>query len=139
MSNLRQFDAAARVRLARVCGLLGSAHDGEALNAARAADRLLKECGVSWLDALAAGVPAATVGPHRSKPASGRYEPPLADWPSMARDILRSAFASEWERDFTTNLLDRWQGRTLTRRQASTLSEIWCFCRRADAQVEWPA
>lgn len=110
--------------------MLGSAHDGEALNAARAADRLLRECGVTWLDALVAGVPAASIEPpmpRRRKPVQ-----PM-DWADMAREVLQSDAASAWARGFARSLLDRWQGRPLTRRQAAALTEIWNACRAADA------
>jgi hypothetical protein len=40
-------------RLGRVIALVGSAHDGEALAAARTADRLLREAGIGWGDLLA--------------------------------------------------------------------------------------
>jgi len=37
-----------RERLARVLGMLGSSHDGEVLNAARLAVRIVKESGSIW-------------------------------------------------------------------------------------------
>jgi len=37
-----------RERLAAVLGMMGSDHDGEALNAARTACRLLKTAGLTW-------------------------------------------------------------------------------------------
>ena len=49
-----------RDRLARLLGMVGSDHDGEALNAARLADRLVREHGVTWHDVLA--VSSLTVG-----------------------------------------------------------------------------
>src|SRR6266851_9188673 len=41
-----------RKRLVKLLGLLGSPHGGEALAAARAAERLLRGAGVSWADVL---------------------------------------------------------------------------------------
>jgi len=35
-------------RLVKLCGLIGSAHDGEALNAARKAHELLRRNGATW-------------------------------------------------------------------------------------------
>ncbi len=35
-------------KLARVLGMLGSSHDGEVLNAARIAERMVREAGLSW-------------------------------------------------------------------------------------------
>ena len=39
-------------RLARVCGLLGSEHDGEVLAAARQAEKIRKKLGVTWEELL---------------------------------------------------------------------------------------
>ena len=36
--------------LARLLGMMGSAHDGEALKAARIADRLVRDAGCTWFD-----------------------------------------------------------------------------------------
>jgi hypothetical protein len=41
-------------RLARVCGLFGSEHDGEALAAARQAEKIRKKLGVTWEERLLA-------------------------------------------------------------------------------------
>ena len=40
----------------RLAKLLGSDHDGEVLNAARLADRLVRDHGITWLDAITAPV-----------------------------------------------------------------------------------
>jgi len=39
-------------RLARVCGLFGSEHDGEALAAARQAEKIRKKVGLTWEELL---------------------------------------------------------------------------------------
>ena len=39
-------------RLAKICGLFGSDHDGERAAAARMADRLVKDQGLSWFDVI---------------------------------------------------------------------------------------
>jgi len=46
-----------RERLARVLGMLGPAHDGEALAAARQAERLRSEARLTWLDILIPALP----------------------------------------------------------------------------------
>lgn len=46
--NGRSLDPAIAQRLARLLGMLGSAHDGECLNAARLADKLVRQCGLTW-------------------------------------------------------------------------------------------
>jgi hypothetical protein len=44
-----------RERLAMILGMLGSAHNGEVVNAARLAVRMLKEAGLSWPELLDEG------------------------------------------------------------------------------------
>jgi hypothetical protein len=39
-----------RDRLSKLLGMLGSDHDGEVINAARAADRLVRDAGLRWPD-----------------------------------------------------------------------------------------
>jgi len=39
-----------RERLAKLLGMVGSCHDGEALNAARAADALVRQADCTWFD-----------------------------------------------------------------------------------------
>ena len=41
-----------RTQLAKMLGMLGSAHDGEALNAGRAADKLIRGQGLDWQTVL---------------------------------------------------------------------------------------
>jgi hypothetical protein len=50
-------------RLARVCGLLGSDHDGEALAAARQAEKIRKKLGLTWEELLVPS-PARGRGTH---------------------------------------------------------------------------
>ena len=53
-------DPAIRQKLARLLGMLGSEHDGEALNAGRLADKLVRSAGLSWHEVLnAAAEPVA--------------------------------------------------------------------------------
>ena len=46
-------------RLARICGMLGSAHDGERAAAALQADRLVRGAGTTWEELLAPSVTAS--------------------------------------------------------------------------------
>jgi hypothetical protein len=111
------FDDAARQRLARLLGMLGSSHDGEATNAGRLADKLVKSLGMTWQDVIA---PPALASPARQK--ATRQAP---DWPSVAQRVLDCGEASAWETAFCENLLARWRGRRLTEKQAQTLGRIW--------------
>ena len=52
-----------RTRLARLLGMMGSQHDGEALNAARLADKLVREQGITWFDVISTAPPRASPDP----------------------------------------------------------------------------
>lgn len=99
-----------RTRLARVCGLLGSAFDGERAAAAATADRLVRTAGLTWLDLLSPAQPECTQ--HR------RPSPP------PARDILarHRANLSAWEAGFLESLTLR--RKPLTDRQRAVLSGL---------------
>jgi hypothetical protein len=45
-------DRVDRGRLAKLCGMLGSSHDGESLAAGRAADALIRHAGLTWPSVL---------------------------------------------------------------------------------------
>jgi hypothetical protein len=110
------FDAAARERLAKLLGLLSSDHDGEIATAGRMANRLVKSCGMTWVDVIA--TPALPPPPS----AKAKRSP---DWPELAQAVLDSGAASAWETSFCENLLARWRGRPLSEKQAATLQTIW--------------
>ena len=44
-------------RLVKLLGMIGSDHDGEALNAARLADKLVREAGLTWAEVFSEGSP----------------------------------------------------------------------------------
>lgn len=68
-----------RDRLAHILGMLGSAHDGEALAAARMADRMRAAAGLSWGDIVGAG--PAEAAPWRRAVARCQARPdPLTPW-----------------------------------------------------------
>lgn len=60
-----------RIQLAKILEMLGSAHDGEALSAARRAHALIKAEGQSWEALLAGGAEPAPVA-ARATPAAKR-------------------------------------------------------------------
>jgi hypothetical protein len=68
-----------RDRLARLLGMVGSVHDGEALAAARLADKLVRRCGLTWADVFAPPEPALA-------PSSGNL---LIGWPAQWRSAVR--------------------------------------------------
>jgi len=84
-------------KLAAVLGMLGSAHDGEALNAARLAERMRRQAGVTWQELL-----AAYQQERASSPPPERRPP---DWRVMIGECqCRPDLLSEWERRFVRSL-----------------------------------
>ena len=80
-----------RKRLEKLLGMLGSAHDGEALAAARKADALVKEAGLSWADVLD-GPPRAgdaAAGPADSFRKARKWREGVAGVPDPPADTLR--------------------------------------------------
>jgi hypothetical protein len=86
-------------RLARVLGMTGSAHDGEALNAARLADKLVRGQGMTWDVVLGLVSPSTT-----------SLQPDLlACWPARWRGAVQlclrhSAALGDRERSFVQSL-----------------------------------
>ena len=72
MSACATLPEAAAVRFAKLAGMIGSDHDGEALNAARAATRLLRDNGMTWGQALT------------SRPVTAHVSRPQTDHPSSS-------------------------------------------------------
>jgi hypothetical protein len=108
-------------RLARLLGMLGSEHDGEAANAGRLADRLVCERGLTWRDIILGGQEQ----PRAQNPGS---------WQAMAGEVLAAAGSTEWERAFAEGLLKKWRGPVLTPKQWDVLTRIYgqrCVRKRA--------
>lgn len=82
-----------RARLARLLGMLGSHHDGEALNAARLADRLVRSSGLTWTEVLS---PPPALDPQPDEA--------FAEWPGGWRGacawVMRHGTLSQFETDF---------------------------------------
>lgn len=87
---------APRAKLAAVLGMMGSSHDGEALAAARLAERMRREAGVSWQELLVDTRADATPPVPRKA---------FADWRQLcARLQRRAADLRPWERSFVASL-----------------------------------
>ena len=93
--------AVSRDRLAGILGMLGSNHDGEAVAAARAAERLRRELGTTWQDLL---VPPS--GPAPSPPPSPMGWRQAAVFCATQRRVP----LSDWEMRFTHEVA-RYAGR----------------------------
>ena len=113
---------AAAAKFAKVCGLLGSDHDGERSTAAYQATKILRANGMTWADIVAPARPAAP------PPRSPNYGPPHA---AAATAALRCADRlTPWELRFLQDILRRHR---LTAKQAAALGEIIQKLRMAGA------
>ena len=110
-------------RLARVCGLLGSDHDGEALAATRQAEKIRKKAGLTWDELL---VPS-------TRPRSADPPPEdLTDWRWACHFCLeRSRWLTRWELDFVA-IVARYQ-KPPSAKQLIILHRLVARCRNAAA------
>ena len=110
-------------RLARVCGLFGSEHDGEALAAARQAEKIRKKVGLTWEELLVPSIRQRSADP-----------PPddLTDWQWACHFCLeryRSLTSSEL--DFVATVA-RYQ-KAPSAKQMIILQRLVARCRNAAA------
>lgn len=105
-----------RSTLAKVLGMLGSAHDGEVVNAARKAHQLVQERGATWPAVL--GLDAAPPSPE-------------AEHLALARELLGrgKGICTDWEMRFLRGVL---AFKTLTRQQQQSLDGI---CEKVEAAI----
>jgi hypothetical protein len=96
-------------KLAKVCGMLGSTSDNEALVAARAADRMVRDAGLSWQAILVPEIPQPA---QRESPLDPIQTRQVANW--VRRNF--AARLSERERSFIETM-SRWQGRPTAKQQ----------------------
>jgi len=90
-------------RLSKLCGMLGSAHDGERSSAALMASKFLKTHDLTWHDVVmkAFFAPVRTDAPHWSAEPKTEIE-----WAICIRARCWDQLNS-WERDFLTSIIDR--------------------------------
>jgi hypothetical protein len=100
------------LRLAKLCGMLGSAHDGERAAAALKADQLVRAHGLTWGQLL---VPTQRQLISPSAAPAGSIAQKLA----LCRQHLSSL--TEWERGFVLSLH---QFRRLSEKQLRVLNRI---------------
>jgi hypothetical protein len=100
-----------QTRLAKLLGMLGSAHIGERAAAAAMADQLIREHGLTWSDVLGGS-------PSERAPET----PP--NWRTQIAEILSSGRATPWESQFCTRLDREWTG-DLTPKQRQVLDKIF--------------
>ena len=124
-------DSEQRVRLAQLLGMLGSAHNGEIVNAARLAVRLIKGAGLDWHDVLSpdrVAVGAARVllqenqqlrdeiehlrrqlehAGNRTLQTPANYSSPRSNGEKIETAIAWTHVLSDWERKFVTDIAGR--------------------------------
>jgi hypothetical protein len=135
-----------RVRLARLLGMLGSAHDGEIANAGRMAARLIKDAKTTWLELLKPEGDrdhelqiATTAGQGlldenerlqaevmrlrgRTPDIPATWQEPTNETEAIETASVWVAFLTDWERGFVTSLTG-WRG-SLTPKQQERLREL---------------
>lgn len=105
---------ATREKLAAVLGMLGSEHDGEALNAARAAEKTRKDMGLKWHQLLAPQPQQEWAGP--------RYDSATTNWREQVRRCVdHFSRLTLWEQQFVSSLS---RLRRLSEKQAAILERI---------------
>lgn len=106
-----------RETLAKLLGLVGSDHDGEALSAARKAHEMVRARGLTWQDVLLVR-PAASQAPPSGWQRPG--EPPHV---AQATELLRRGrgILTKWEHQFLLSILSY---RDLKPRQEESLALI---------------
>jgi hypothetical protein len=89
--------AADRQRLAKLLGMAGSQHDGEALNAARLANRMVRERGITWFDVM--------LPPEDRHSQQQATADPSQDWRRTASACSRFPhLINRWEHEFLSGL-----------------------------------
>lgn len=114
MAMITQTDA---TRLAKICGMLGSNHDGERAAAALKADSMVRDLGLTWQDVIA---PTAVTRP--APPPKRRI-----DWlDAQPHNLLPLPIWTDWESEFLESVQYRsrispkqWAIITRLREQAS--------------------
>lgn len=108
-------------KLAKICGMLGSAHDGERASAALLATQILDDLDVTWRNvierAFSASKPAASVDMDERN--AGWHVGYCAWLINNKGDTL-----SKWDMDFLTSLTGRYASIRLTQKQADCLTRI---------------
>jgi hypothetical protein len=111
--------------------MMGSVHDGEALNAARFAYRLVMQAGLTWDQVLSGGgytedfVQQVAASAYQAGKVDGKPKPPRKTFGGYAALLLRECDEiSEWEERF----LQSWVGK----RRPPTQKQFAIFVRLQD-------
>ena len=110
-----------RDRFAKLLGMLSSRHDGEALAAARQAERLRADAGLTWPEIL---VPRLSAPQTKPKP-----EDQIAD--AIRFSLRHSEVMTEWEEEFLNSIAG--QEFPLSEKQFAVLDRLFKKAQRAAA------
>ena len=108
-------------RLVQLLGMMGSDHNGEVLNAARLAQRLVRDHGLTWeevMTGIATDIARELGQAFETGYANGRaYRPP--SWRVFAQSLLDDddGRLNSWEREFVASFIDRGWDRPTDRQQ----------------------
>ncbi len=110
--SLPALPAALAQKLSRVLGMMGSDHDGEVLNAARMADRLVRDAGLTWGALFTPSAPSARwVEPKTAAAACAACLQTSVEWTEREHqflcDLPRFADPSDKQLRWLMSLLDR--------------------------------
>lgn len=124
-----------RAKLVKLLGMLGSDHDGERAAAALLADQHRRKCGLTWGEILIPAPAPEALKPERPRKArkprkakATKPAPPEPSWRDMAAVVAESGLATQWERNFASGLLEKWNG-PLTEKQAKCLEKLFAKCK----------
>lgn len=92
-----------RERLVKLCGMLGSAHDGERAAAGLLASRLLRERGLRWDDVIGVSAPL----PPPQRPASSTPDCPVSRLDAVRLVLARADLLTPWEVGFVQSVARR--------------------------------
>ena len=94
-------------KLAKFLGMMGSAHDGEALNAARMANKMVAAAGLTWEQVLSGGgytqefVAEVAAKAYQEGIKDAAPKPPRKSFSSYAKQLLEEMDdLTEWEEEF---------------------------------------
>lgn len=93
-------------KLARICGMFGSAHDGERAAAALKADKLIRTNGLTWGDVILTPAPLASSATVDDK---------------IVFALRNIGALSQWERGFVYSIADKHK---LSPKQLAVLDQI---------------
>jgi hypothetical protein len=111
-------------KLAKICGMLGSSHDGERASAALLASQILEDLDISWSDLVIAAFEGKAPSPTGT---SVEYDRRTAGWHVSYCNWLiinRGRELNEWEMQFLNSLLQKYKRSSLTVKQAACLVKV---------------